>query len=73
MSQSDPCKLGNEEFIKSIKKLVPKCPELVPQAVGGSRHNVPPKSAKGEELKDSDSKKKGSNKPDEPGLSAKSK
>ena len=73
VSHSDPYKLGDEECIRNIKKAVPKCPEQVPQPVSGSRHDVPPKSAKGEELKESDSKKKGSNKPDEPGLSAKSK
>ena len=73
VSHSDPYKLGDEEFIKNIRKPVPKCPEPMPQAVGGSQHNVPPKCVKGEELEDSDSKKKGSNKPDEPGLSAKSK
>ena len=71
--RSDPYNLGDEEFIKNIRKPVPKCPEPVPQAVGGSQRDVPPKFAEGEELEDSDSKKKGSNKPDEPGLSAKSK
>ena len=45
----------------------------MPQAVGSSQCDIPPKSAEGEELEESDSKKKGSNKPDEPGLSAKSK